>query len=90
MASGYDKADWTVELQPSGHEGSVLFGSIRGVFDGVTFADTLQIVFVGSRLPEGSDVGRMYEAAEAAVRDALKRRGRVPINPHRPMRVRRK
>jgi hypothetical protein len=78
MADGYDKGDWTVDLQPSGHAGSVQYGSMRGVFDGVTFADALQIVFVGARPPVGADVSRMYDAARAAIRDAVKRRGREP------------
>lgn len=71
MASGYDKADWTVVLQPLGRGGSVLCGTVHGVFGGRTSDDSLHINYVGSNWSEGADFERMRQAAEAAARDAL-------------------
>ena len=74
MANGYDKADWTVQLQPMGGGGSVRYGTVRGVFGGLTISNALQIAFTGSSWPEGTDIDRAHKAAESAVRDALKGR----------------
>jgi len=71
MTNGYDKADWTVVLQPLSGGGSVLYGTVHGVFGGRTSDESLHINYVGSNWPEGADFERMRQASEAAARDAL-------------------
>lgn len=74
MASGEDKADWTVDLQPFGQSGAVRCGTLRGVFGGITIGNTLHITWK-TAWPAGADVTKLKAAAEQAVRDALKGRG---------------